>query len=257
MAGDWIKMRVNLIDDPAVIGMASRLGIDEYAVVGRLQALWSWADSQSRDGHATGVTKEWVNRKVQCDGFAEAMDSVNWLRIEADGLEFPNFGNHNGETAKTRALGKNRKQKQRSSDFCPDSVTQDVPKASRTQRDKSETREEKSLKAPLIPKTASKKSTTFTAWIDAVPDGEEAIPANHHVFAYAKRVGIPAEFLALAWTWFERRYSSVAKRYSDWPKVFRNAVEGNWGKLWWIDGDGAYKLTTAGTQLQREVGAAQ
>lgn len=139
MAGDWIKMRVDLAEDPAVIGIAARLGLDEFSVVGRLQALWSWADGQSRDGHAGGVTAAWVNRKVQRDGFAEAMVEVGWLAIEDDGISFPNFTNHNGETAKTRALGKNRQQKKRASE----EVTQPPSQTSRNERDKSVTREEK------------------------------------------------------------------------------------------------------------------
>lgn len=140
MAGDWIKMRNDLADDPAVIGIAARLGIDEFAVVGRLQYLWAWVDSQSRDGHAAGVTGAWLDRKVQRDGFAQAMVDVAWLVVTPDGIEIPNFDRHNGETAKTRALGTKRKQKQRAS---VTDVPQPAGQVSRTQRDKSETREEK------------------------------------------------------------------------------------------------------------------
>lgn len=139
MAGDWIKMRVALAEDPAVIGIAARVGIDEFAVVGRLHALWSWADSQSRDGHASGVTASWINRKLQCDKFAEAMAAVKWLIITDTGITFPNFENHNGDTAKSRALGKNRQQKHRSSQNNDDVVTE----PSRNKRDKNVTREEK------------------------------------------------------------------------------------------------------------------
>ena len=32
MAGDWIKMRIDIADDPAVIGMASALDITEDEV---------------------------------------------------------------------------------------------------------------------------------------------------------------------------------------------------------------------------------
>lgn len=139
MAGDWIKMRNDLAEDPAVIGIAALTGTDEFSVIGRLQTLWSWADRQSRDGHADYVTSAWLNRKVQCDGFAEAMIKVGWLITDETGITIPNFGEHNGESAKTRALGKNRKQKQRAT---PD-VTHESPDASRSERDKSVTREEK------------------------------------------------------------------------------------------------------------------
>lgn len=138
MAGDWIKMRTALADDPAVIAMADRLGLDEFSVVGRLHHLWSWADSQSRDGHAVGVTVRWLNRYVQCDGFAEALTHVGWLVIDGEGIRFPNFDRHNGESAKARGLAKNRQEKRRAK------VTEASGQMSRNERDKSVTREEKS-----------------------------------------------------------------------------------------------------------------
>jgi hypothetical protein len=137
MAGDWIKMRTALADDPAVIAMADALDTDEFSVVGRLHHLWSWADAQSRDGHAPGVTCRWINRYVRCDGFAEAMIKVSWLFASDDGITFPNFDRHNGETAKARGLATNRKQKQRAS------VTDESQEMSRSDRDTSVTREEK------------------------------------------------------------------------------------------------------------------
>jgi len=131
MAGDWIKMRNDLADDPAVIDIAGRLELDEFAVVGRLHTLWAWADEQSRDGHARGVTSAWLDRKVQRDGFASALVSVGWLEAGADGLRFPNFDHHNGATAKTRALGTRRKQQERASPE-PDPVAPAVTPKSRT-----------------------------------------------------------------------------------------------------------------------------
>lgn len=136
MAGDWIKMRVSLATDPAVIGIAARLDCTEFEVVGMLHHLWSWADTQSRDGHATGVTEKWIDRYVQRDKFAQAMQSVGWLVITEDGVEFPNFDRHNGETAKTRALASNRQKKRRAN------VTGYEEQMSRCDRDKSVTRKE-------------------------------------------------------------------------------------------------------------------
>ena len=39
MAGDWIKMRIDIADDPAVIGIASALDITEDEVVGKLHRI--------------------------------------------------------------------------------------------------------------------------------------------------------------------------------------------------------------------------
>jgi hypothetical protein len=143
MAGDWIKMRADLAEDPAVIAIGAKLGMDEFSVVGRLQCLWSWADGQSRDGHASGVTQQWVDRKVQRDGFAQAMCDVGWLSVDNSGITIPNFDHHNGDTAKTRALGTKRKQKERLSPIGHADVPDSVRNMSRSERDKSETREEK------------------------------------------------------------------------------------------------------------------
>jgi hypothetical protein len=137
MAGDWIKMRVSIAYDPAVIGMAEKLGHTEFSVVGMLHHIWSWADTQSRDGHADGVTEKWIDRYVQCDGFSKAMQSVGWLIVSESGVEFPRFDRHNGETAKTRALANNRQKKKRAN------VTENDTVLSRNHRDQSVTREEK------------------------------------------------------------------------------------------------------------------
>lgn len=137
MAGDWIKMRTDLAEDPAVISMAAELGIDDDSVVGKLHRIWSWADRQSRDGHAVGVTGKWVDRYVHCDGFASVMQSVGWLVVDGSGLQFPNFERHNGKSAKQRALGTVRQQAHRSN------VTENITQPSRSERDKSVTREEK------------------------------------------------------------------------------------------------------------------
>ncbi|HMB57820.1 MAG TPA: hypothetical protein VKM35_11515 [Arenimonas sp.] len=103
-----------------------------------------------------------------------------------------------------------------------------------------------------------KGACTFSKWIESL-EGKEAIPPDDPVFLYAETVGIPADYLALAWAWFERTYGSggtrSGKRYSRWPQVFRKAVEDNWPKAWFADGDG-FKLSTVGIQLQREMRAA-
>jgi len=92
-------------------------------------------------------------------------------------------------------------------------------------------------------------------WLDAgKAKGEQPVPPDDPVFAYAGRAGIPREFLSLAWRQFRHRYTEQhpGKRYRDWRRVFRNAVEGNWLKLWWLDpGTQQYGLTTVGLQAQR------
>lgn len=93
------------------------------------------------------------------------------------------------------------------------------------------------------------------AWLETVKAaGEKAVPEGDPVFAYADRVGIPREFLALAWKVFRSTYTGgrASKRYRDWRQTFRNAIESNWLKLWYVDAEGSYGLTTVGIQAKRE-----
>lgn len=129
MAGDWIKMRVDLADDPAVIAIASRLKVSENEVVGCLHRLWSWADRHTEDGTVTMIDVAWVDGYVKRRGFADALEAAGWLRRDGDGFLLPGFQKHNGETAKTRALATRRKKQARS----------DVTILSRKQRDKNGT----------------------------------------------------------------------------------------------------------------------
>lgn len=105
-------------------------------------------------------------------------------------------------------------------------------------------------KDPARPKTTP---VSLRTWLDAVKaKGEKPIPPDDAVFAYATEVGIPDEFLTLAWLEFRHRYSLPdAKRYRDWRAVFRKAVRANWLRLWFAQPDGAYVLTTVGIQAQR------
>jgi hypothetical protein len=104
MAGDWIPMRCDLSDDPSVIAMSLALSLDEFAVVGRLHRLWSWANRHTTDGNAPCVSSEWVDRYVSTPGFAAAMLTAGWLRVRSGGIELPHFDRWNSQNAKQRAL---------------------------------------------------------------------------------------------------------------------------------------------------------
>jgi hypothetical protein len=87
MSAEWIKMQTDLSEDPIVIAIAAKLGIDEFSVVGRLHRLWSWADRHLADGLALGVTAEWIDQFVHCNGFSNALIEAGWLsRFEKGAL---------------------------------------------------------------------------------------------------------------------------------------------------------------------------
>lgn len=113
MAGDWLKIRHDLREDPAVIAIAEITGLEEDHVVGKLHRIWSWADRQTIDGNAPSVTETYVDRYVNVTGFAQAMSAAGWLEITSEGIVFPNFDEHISETAKKRALTARRAKKHR------------------------------------------------------------------------------------------------------------------------------------------------
>jgi hypothetical protein len=123
MAGDWIPMRHDLPDDPAVIAIATATGLDEFGVIGRLHRLWSWADRQTTNGNAPGVTALWLNACMGRDGFAEAMLAVGWLALTKEGIAIPKFDEWISESAKVRALAARRARKFRAAKRNAASVT--------------------------------------------------------------------------------------------------------------------------------------
>lgn len=109
MAGDWIPIRVDLADDPAVILISGTCKIDQDAVVGKLVRLWSWANTHTIDGYAVGIVAKWIDTFVRCRGFGGAMAATGWIEFDQRGCRFPRFDRWNSDSAKAR-LQKNRRQ---------------------------------------------------------------------------------------------------------------------------------------------------
>ena len=127
MAGDWIKVRCALREDPDVIAIAAAVGCDEFGAVGRLHAVWSWLDQHSVDGTNVRIVSAFLDRLTACPGFAAAMRAVGWLAGEDGALTFPGYLEHNGESAKRRATETKRKNLLRSSKRGRDTVRDTCP----------------------------------------------------------------------------------------------------------------------------------
>jgi len=102
MAGDWIKMRGNLWDDPRIGALVDATDTSEAAVVGGLYWLWATADQHSEDGTMPGLTLRQIDRKTGITGFAAALVSIGWIEDHADGITIVKFDEHNGASAKKR-----------------------------------------------------------------------------------------------------------------------------------------------------------
>lgn len=147
MAGDWIPMRIDLADDPAVIAMTAMLAatdrpwVTPQLVVGCWHSLWSWANQQLRDGNAPGVTDVWVDARVNLPGFARAAQRAGWLVFEDGVMRVPNWDHWNSKSAKKRLLTARRVSECRLRKCNAGDVTESLP----------EKRREESKNLPLTP----------------------------------------------------------------------------------------------------------
>lgn len=260
MAGEWIKVRTNLWDDPRIAQLVEITDQSEAAVIGGLYWLWATADEHSSDGLLHGMTTRTIDRKTGVTGLGAALVSIGWLSENAEGVTVSRFDEHNGASAKQRAQTAKRvsthkgnaKVTQQALPEQKDTVTDALPREDKIRE---------VLKTPHTPQggqpveqIAKRKAAvslqTFLA--DCRSTGAKPIPDDDPVFAYADKVKLPADFLSLQWREFKDRYQAPdSKRYKAWRTVFLKSVKANWFKLWFVGADGNYALTTVGQQAQR------
>lgn len=137
MAGDWIKMRKDLLTSPNVVRIASALKADRLHVVGGLFAVWCLFDTHSVDGSLAGYSVDALDDLSGFPGLSAAMASCGWLVETTDGLDLPRFDEHNGQSAKRRAQELERKR--------------GVRNTSASEADKKRTREEKRREEIVVP----------------------------------------------------------------------------------------------------------
>lgn len=114
MAGDWIKMRIDLQTHPKVFRMVSALQADRLRIIGGLHVAWSIFDTHSSDGVLVGYTVDAMDAVVGWPGFTQAMIDVEWASVNDGGsLVMPRFDEHNGASAKRRANDSERKRNER------------------------------------------------------------------------------------------------------------------------------------------------
>jgi hypothetical protein len=172
MAGDWIPMRCDLTDDPAVIGVSEDLGMSLEHVVGCLHKLWSWASCQTLDGNAPSVTFAFLNRYIGVTGFAEALCEHGWLSHNRDGLAIPKFDRYMSESAKKRAQTRIRVQNHRNAS----SVTKALLQNRREQKRKENPKEDSLPTAPPKKPVKRERNPYWDAVVavffaDGVPEG--------------------------------------------------------------------------------------
>lgn len=99
--------------------------------------------------------------------------------------------------------------------------------------------------------TRSKAGISLSDYLNECKEkGIKPISSDDPLFTYCEQAGIPDDYTALAWRVFKDAHLTKNKRYVDWKAAFRNAVKQDWYKLWAIDRDGNFYLTTAGKQAE-------
>lgn len=143
--------------------MRRALKADRLRVIGGLWAVWCVFDEHSASGRLDGYTLDDMDEEIGWRGFSAAMRDIGWLIEDADGLEAPDYEQHNGPNAKRRALDSSRKGKSRAIGSA-DEQDDDPPEkrtpvrtesgtVSASDADKMRNREEKRREEEKIPPT--------------------------------------------------------------------------------------------------------
>ena len=149
MAGDWIKMRCNLWDDPRVAQLCDLTSRGEAEIIGGLYWLWTSADQHSEDGIMPGLSAKSIDRKTGIKGFAAALIEVSWLADHPEGVRIVRFEEHNGRSAKRRCSESVRKMSARDADNVRTESGNDAEEAQQSCAPREEKRREEVNLNPL------------------------------------------------------------------------------------------------------------
>lgn len=97
-------MRGNLWDDPRIGRLVEITDSSEASVIGGLYWLWATADQHSEDGVMPGMTPRTIDRKTGVQGLGDALIAIGWIEAGEKGLLIVRFDEHNGTSAKKRAV---------------------------------------------------------------------------------------------------------------------------------------------------------
>jgi hypothetical protein len=114
MAGEWIKTRTNLWDDPRVSRICDLTEQPIPMIIGGLYWLWKTADQHTDDGFLNGMSVTAIDRNTGIKGFGAALVDIKWIEPTKTGINIVRFDEHNGASAKARAITAKRVAKHRS-----------------------------------------------------------------------------------------------------------------------------------------------
>lgn len=218
MAGDWIKMRGNLWDDPRVAKLCDITDQGEAAVIGGLYWLWSTADQHTEDGVMPGLTLRAIDRKTGVPGLADALIEIGWIADHPGGVCIINFEEHNGASAKRRSLDAQRKANVRSvsasnADNVQTNVGQDAPSCGAREEKRRE--DTSSLRSEVETASPQRGSRLPTDW---------ALPDDWAAWAKQTRPDLNPNETAQRFADYWHGIAGAKGRKADWLATWRNWV---------------------------------
>lgn len=231
MVGNWIKMGTGLRTNPKVVRIASALKADRLRVIGGLHAAWSIFDEHSEDGFLEGYNHAAIDEELGWRGFAKAMQEVGWLEVDEAGAHLPDYSDHNGPTAKRRAMetsrkGSARKKRGHKPDDGPQTGGNGTGQMSASNADEMRNRgrvREEVLDTP----PQEGRGVTRKARASPLPPDFGISP---EIREWAEREGY-APYLDAHLAHFVDYATAKAATYADWDAAFRNAIRSDWGDI--------------------------
>ncbi len=225
----WLKFDTSTPEKPEVLAITIAMGWeDPDLTVGKLLKVWRWFDSHSVNGNASSVTPALLDRIIGVTGITKAIIDVGWLvALDGGGLSISKFENHNGKTAKDRALTAKRVASHRGNGECNDSsVTGALAREEKRREEKKEPKGSMNTYPPefeqvweIYPRKAgcSKKDAhkAWTARLKAGATVEGLADGAARYAAYCKAAGTEDQFMKQPVTFF-----GVGEHYlSDWTFI--------------------------------------
>lgn len=100
----WIKIQKSLPKSNKVLRLAEVLRVRRAEALGLALDWFCWLDEQCTDGK-TGLTPNLLNALMGHKRFADGLVAIGWIEVDAAGeVQVVDFDQHNGKTAKARAM---------------------------------------------------------------------------------------------------------------------------------------------------------
>lgn len=231
MSGNWIKMGVGLRTHPKVVRMASALKADRLRVIGGLHAVWSIFDAHTDDGFLEGYDARTIDEDLAWRGFAKAMQDVGWLEIDGDGAHVPDYAEHNGATAKRRAMETRRKESSREgtkagrlSAWKAQKERKDSGQLSASDADSLRAREEKRREEALTTPPQEERGERLGAPAPLLLPAHWAPSADDVEWAEQERPDLKGDPLTAMTLKFRKHHGEKKSRRFDWSESWREWV---------------------------------